>query len=62
MQQSENIQNNYIKFTGFTFRLDVTRFLLQRKFFKPENPFAVYELTYTPLAFPALELHIKWYW
>ena len=45
----QHIQNNYIKFTGFTFRLDVTRFLLQRKFFKPENSFAVYDQPYTPL-------------
>ena len=28
-----NIQNNYIKLSGFVFRLDVTRFL-------PENSFA----------------------
>ena len=37
-----NTQNNYIKLSGFTFRLDVTRFLDQGKFFNAENSFAVF--------------------
>ena len=37
-----NIQNNYIKLSGYYFRLDATRFLHRGKFSNPENSFAVF--------------------
>ena len=47
-----NNQNNYIKLSGFTFRLDVTRFLQRGKFFNPENSFAGFcDQPYTLLPF-----------
>ena len=51
-----NIQNNYIKLFGFTFRLDATRFLHRGKFFNPENFFAVFfnDQPHTLLPFSAL--------
>ena len=43
-----NIQNNYIKLSGFTFTPDVTRFLHREKFINPENSFTVfYDQPYT---------------
>ena len=49
------IQNNYIKLSGFTFRLIVTRFLLRGKFFKPKNSFAAfYDKPYAFLPFSTL--------
>ena len=50
-----NIQINYVKLSGFTFRLDVTKFLRWGKFFNPENSYAVfYEQPYTLPPFPCL--------
>ena len=46
-----NIENDYIKLSGFAFRLDVTRFLQRGKFFNPENSFKVFM---TNLTFSAL--------
>ena len=50
-----NIQNNDTELSGCTFRLDVTKFLHQGKFFNPENSFAVfYDQPYTLLPFSVL--------
>ena len=51
----QNIQNNSIKLYEFTFRLDVTRFMHQGKFFNPENSFAVFcDQPYMLLLFSAI--------
>ena len=60
LSTSANIQNNYIKLSDFTFRLDVTRFLPRGKFFNPENSFAVfYDQPYNFFHFPPFNCTLK---
>ena len=50
-----SIQNDYMKLSGFTFKLDVSRFLYRGNFFNPENFFVdFYDQPYTLLPSPPL--------
>ena len=57
-----NIQNNYIKLSGFTFRLDVTKFLHREKLFysKILSHFFMTNVTHFSY-FTPLNFILKWY-